>query len=328
MKQKLNVLLYLRNINIPKLTDDERNVCEGKLTKMEIWNALNSMGNNKSPGNDGLSKEFYVCFFREIRSYLLDALHLSFTHGQLLNSQCQAMITLIVKKGKDKRFLKNWRPISLINVDAKVASKSLAVRVRKVLNNLIHSDQTAYLKESVRLISDILEYTDDNDIEAILFSANFEKAFDSIDHCFMFSVLKSFGFGPDFIEWVRTLLKNSESCVMNGFATGYFVLERDPRQGDPLSAYLIILALEVMFIEVRSNVNIAGEKIGGHSVELSAYADDIYFFTLDVDSLRLILNTCDIFEEYSSLKLSVEKWQACWIGSAKRTQDAPSTVTG
>ena len=136
------------------------------------------------------------------------------------------MITLIEKKGKDKRFLKNWRPISLINVDAKVASKSLALRVRKVLNSLIHSDRTAYLKdryigESVRLISDILEYTDDNDIEAILFSADFEKAFDSIDQCFLLSVLKSFGFGPDFIQWVRTLFKNSESCVMsNGFSTG------------------------------------------------------------------------------------------------------------
>ena len=70
-------IAYLRRINIPKLTDDERNVCEGKLTKMEIWNALNSMGNNKSPGNDGFSKEFYVCFFQEIHSYLLDALNLS-----------------------------------------------------------------------------------------------------------------------------------------------------------------------------------------------------------------------------------------------------------
>ena len=87
-----------------------------------------------------------------------------------------------------------------------------------------------------------------------------------------------------------------------------------------------ILAVEVMFIEVRSNVNvnIAGVKIGGHSVKLSAYADDTYFFTLEINSLRLILNTCDKFEEYSSLKLSVEKCQACWIGSAKGTQDAPA----
>ena len=75
-------IAYLRNINIPKRTD-ERNISEGKLSKMKIWNAFNSVGNNKNPGNDGLSKEFYVCFFQEIHSYFLDALNLSFTHGQL-----------------------------------------------------------------------------------------------------------------------------------------------------------------------------------------------------------------------------------------------------
>ena len=93
---------------------------------------------------------------------------------------------------------------------------------------MIHSDQTAsvkgrYIRESVQLINDILEYTDSNDIEALLFSADFEKAFDSIDHCFLFSVLESFGFGPEFLQWVRVLFKNAESCVMNnGHSTGYF----------------------------------------------------------------------------------------------------------
>ena len=94
--------------------------------------------------------------------------------------------------------MKNWRPISLINVDAKIASKCLALRIRNVLSSLIHSDQTAYVKgryirESVRLINDILDYTDSNDIDTLLFSADFEKAFDSIDHCFLFSVLESLG---------------------------------------------------------------------------------------------------------------------------------------
>ena len=78
-----------------------------------------------------------------------------------------------------------------------------------------------------------------------------------------------------------------------------------------------------MFIEVSSNVKIAGVKIGGRSVKLSAYADDTYFFTLDVNSLRLTLNTCEKFDEYSSLKLSVEKCQACCIGRSKGRQDAP-----
>ena len=76
-----------------------------------------------------------------------------------------------------------------------------------------------------------------------------------------------------------------------------------------------------MLIKVRSDGNIAGVKIGGHSVKHSAC--DTYFFTLDVNSLPLLLNTCDKFEKYSSLKIIVEKCQACWIGSAKGTQNAP-----
>ena len=174
---------------------------------------------------------------------------------------------MIEKKGKDKRYLKNWRPISLINVDTKIASKCLASRVKKVLSNLIHSDQTTYVKdryigESVRLISDILEYTDSNDIEAILFSADFEKAFNSIDHSFLFAVLESFGFGPNFIQWVKTLFYNAESCVINnGRSTEYFRLERGTRQGDPLSAYLFILALEVLLIQIKAVTSCSTHKI-------------------------------------------------------------------
>ena len=123
------------------------------------------MANNKSPGNDGLSKELYVCFFNEIHTYLLSTLNCSFSRGHMTSSHKQALIILIEKKGKDKRLLKNWRPISLINVDAKIALKALALRIRKVLVSLISSDQTAYVKgryigESVRLLNDILEYTD------------------------------------------------------------------------------------------------------------------------------------------------------------------------
>ena len=194
---------------------------------------------------------------------------------------------------------------------------------------MIHSDQTAYVKgryirESVCLISDILEYTENKGIEAILFSADFEKAFDSIDHTFLFSVLRSYGFGPDFIQWVKTFFNNAESCVMNnGHSTGYFSLKRGTRQGDPLSAYLLILALEVMLLQVRSNEQIEGIKINDFEVKLSAYADDTYFFTLDTRSLLAVLNTCKTFQEFSSLKINLEKCQACWIGAAKDKSDTP-----
>ena len=120
-------------------------------------------------------------------------------------------ISLIEKKDKDKRYIKNWRPISLLNVDLKTASKALAARIKKVIRSVILYDQTAYVKgryigESIRLIQDIIEYADEMDEEGILFSSDIEKAFDSVDHTFIFTTLKKFGFGPDFIQWVKTLL--------------------------------------------------------------------------------------------------------------------------
>ena len=68
---------YLKTLKLPRLADEECRLCEGELTKRECWEALQTMGNNKSPGNDGLSKEFYICFFNEIHSYLLQALNMS-----------------------------------------------------------------------------------------------------------------------------------------------------------------------------------------------------------------------------------------------------------
>ena len=91
-------------------------------------------------------KNFMSVSLMKIITYLLDALNLTFDQGQLSNSQHQAMITLIEKKGKDKRYLKNWRPIPLISEDAKIVSKALAFRIRKVITNLIHSDQADYVK--------------------------------------------------------------------------------------------------------------------------------------------------------------------------------------
>ena len=104
----------------------------------------------------------------KIHSYLSQALNISFREGQLSSSPRQAVIFLIEKKDKDKRLSQNWRPISLINVDAKIASKAIALRIKKVIGNLVHCDQTAYvcernIEKSTRSINDILQYTDEND---------------------------------------------------------------------------------------------------------------------------------------------------------------------
>ena len=76
---------------------------------------------------------------------MLNAIKESFNIGQLSTCQRQAVITLVEKKERDKKLIKNWRPISSMNVDSKIASKALAKRMKKVLSSIIKSDQTAYV---------------------------------------------------------------------------------------------------------------------------------------------------------------------------------------
>ena len=103
-----------------------------------------------------------------------------------------------------------------------------------------------------------------NTIPSYLVTMDTEKAFDSLDHNFLLSVLKKIGFGQNFIYWVKVLLNDQQSCIINGgFTTPYFKLEKGARQSEPISAYLPILALEVLFelikydTEIRDNTDTA-----------------------------------------------------------------------
>jgi len=123
-----------------------KSTCEGKLTVKECFDCLQSFENNKCPGEDGLIAEFYKTFLNSLGSLLVESLNYSYDHGELSNTQKQAIIKLIEKEGKDKRNISNWRPISLINVDAKIGSKAIATRHQKVLPEIIHFNQNAYVK--------------------------------------------------------------------------------------------------------------------------------------------------------------------------------------
>ena len=109
----------------------------------------------------------------------------------------------------------------------------------------------------------------------------------------------------------------------NGHSTGYFHLERRTRQGDPISTYLFILALEILFLQVRQNIDIQGITIDGHEIKIFVYVDDAKFFTINAHSMELVLAICDTFQEFSSLKLNKEMSEACWIGSKKHDKDKP-----
>ena len=161
------------------------------------------------------------------------------------------MITLLEKKGKDKRYIESWRPISLINVEVKIASKALAKRLESILPEIVHHNQNGFIKgksifDAVRTVDDILELAETTNRSGILVAIDFEKAFDSLDHSFLFKVLEKFNFGLYFLQWIKTFYTDISSCVLNnGFATDLFCVQRGVRQGDQLSPLLFLLALEM-----------------------------------------------------------------------------------
>ena len=308
------------NLQIPTLSNESRRLGEDIISLEECTKVLNSFPLNKVPGNDGLPVEFYKTFWNLVGNILMDSLNESFVKGEMSSSQKQAVITLIEKKDQDRCDLKNWRPISLLNVDAKIASKAIAERMKRPLPNLIHENQSGYvpgrhINENIRSILDILDYKKAKNLQGLLLFIDFEKAFDSLEWDFLIKCLKLFNFGPDFIRWVNIFYSNIQSCTINnGLCSHYFNIG----QGDPLSAYLFVTAVEILAIAVRNQENIKGININGLETKLLQFADDTTAVLSDLNSARALFKLLESFEKVSGLKLNVTKTEAMWIGSPRR----------
>ncbi len=228
----------------------------------------------------------------------------SFKFGEMSSSQRKAVITLVEEQGKDRTQTENWRPISLINVDAKIISKVIAVRVKNVLPNIIHHNQTGYVKdryigETVRSNFDIMEFTDTENSPGVLIFIDFKKASATVEWHYLFDCLEALNFGPDLINWVKTFYRNIESCVINnGLASDYFTLARGVRQGDPLSPYLFLLVIETLAISIRKDPEIEGIKICHNETKILQYADDTTAVLSNLDSANVLFQQLDHFSKF------------------------------
>ena len=268
--------------SLPKITKEDNILLGGPITYEECQEAIRSFLNNKSPGIDGLPKEFYSKLFHIFGKHFVKVINFAYEIQQLLDSQRLGLITLLCKNHDESQLLKNWRPISLLNVDYKIISKVITKKLSKVLHKIIHPDQTSSIPgrsiiDNCHLFRNIMHYIRQKPSNLALISLDQEKAFDHINHSYMFKVLKHFGFSNTFIDWNKLLYTNIHSkLIINQHISTHFPIQKGVRQGCPLSPLLYVIVFETLLTKIRASPNINGLQLLGtnEDTKISAFADD------------------------------------------------------
>lgn len=320
----------LGNVDSP-LSPEEVEVCEGLLTVEECFVALQGMARRKAPGSDGLPMEFYLKFWDLLGEDLVCVLNSCFRSGRLSCSQRRGVISLSFKKG-DRLDIRNWRPISLLNVDYKLAARTIAGRLLKVIHLVVACDQTCgvpgrFIGENVAFLRNVVDFATLSNSPVALLSLDQEKAFDQVEWSFMRDTLLKMGFGSSFVGWVDLFYCDVQSAVdVNGHLSSFFSLSRGVRQGCPLSPLLYVLVAEVLACNIRANPRVVGITLPGSSAPLpviSQYADDTSLVVTTDDSIKATFETYSVFEKGSGAKLNQSKSKGLWLGSWVGRSDPP-----
>ena len=319
---------------LPRLSEQSATVCEGPITLLECQDALKQMSNSKTPGLDGLPKEFYIFAFKYIGKSFVKLINRCDGEGILPPSQRQGLITLICKDVNNAETLKNWRPISLLNVDYKILSKVLTLRLRKVIGEIVHPDQTCSIpgrtiQDNIHLIRNLIEYLNSKNISAAIVSLDQSKAFDRVSHDYLINTLNAFGFKPHFISLIKLLYTQIYSKVLvNGHMSKSFTIGRSVRQGCSLSPLLYVLCMEPFAHRIRTDPMVKGIPLPGTTevATVCQYADDTNLFITKVNSIHHILKIVDKYEQVSGALLNREKTFGMWVGRWRGRMDQPADL--
>lgn len=285
------------------------------ITVEEIEQTIDQMPSNKAPGPDGYTCEFYKKFKRMLIPDLLRVCN------SLIQGQCSTLYPLndsfiaLIPKKTEAITPGDFRPISLINSVQKLFSKIMAERIKPMMNSLISPNQTGFLQD--RFINEGFLYAQElvtlatkQKKQVGIFKADIFKAFDTLSWEFLAQILQARGFPAQWILWIKHgVLQGSSRVLVNSVAGKKILLRRGLRQGDPLSPYLFILAMDFLAIwtEKLVNLNMLKAPFPGCK-QCILFADDTLFILQpqpqQLQFLKIILY---IFHDLSGLAVNLEK---------------------
>lgn len=208
-----------------------------------------------------------MAFWPLLSPYLLDMIKASICKGSFSTSSNMAIISLLLKKDNPPVDRSSYRPLSLLNSEIKLYAKVLASRLERYMPHLVHHDQTGFMKsrlasDNVRRLLHIINSNSRNNSSVLSLDA--EKAFDRLEWCYLWSVLRHMGFSDNYILMIRLLYVNPSAVVITGnICSSRFPVSRSSRQGRPLSPLLFSLSLEPVAQAIRQSEVIEPIRVYG-----------------------------------------------------------------
>jgi len=301
-----------------RCSDSDKEMLTNHVSAEEIHKVVFSMPNDKSPGPDGYTAEFYKGAWNIIGAEFILAIQSFFAKGFLPKGINSTILALIPKK-KEAKEMKDYRPISCCNVLYKVISKIIANRLKLVLPKFIVGNQSAFVKdrlliENVLLATEIVkDYHKDSVSSRCALKIDISKAFDSVQWKFLINVLEAMNFPPEFTHWITLCITTASFSVqVNGELAGVFSSARELRQGCSLSPYLFVISMDVLSKMLDKAVG--ARQFGYHpkcrAIGLThlSFADDLMILSDGkVRSIDGIVKVLYEFAKWSGLKISMEK---------------------